>query len=250
MIFLAHHAQLGISLPEPKVRAIMSGDISGSIVDPVLIYIAQLMGCRLWQEQRHITTYNPIEMMQCEAVLQILETTQNPIARLQVHCQLAIYFLLKREMREGREQLLRAAQVITQYNLHFKPGYSVSVSETSDDVQERICALSQFVYLDKDASIVLNDPSLLSVELEDQFRALPVSVSVMLCALLRMTLYSRLYTPSFQGTWSSCVPGALRFFSWHAVYPPNGRTCFFTLQVPPHRCQLSRMSGTKSTGLL
>ncbi|KAF9805506.1 hypothetical protein IEO21_09019 [Rhodonia placenta] len=174
--FLSHHGQLGVSFPEPKMRAILDGDISGTYAHPVLIYVAQLMGCRLWQEQHRTVLNTPVEFIQLQFVEQALLDGPDPVTRLQVHSVLAIYFLIKRQMHEGRDQLLRGAQTAVQYGLRFDSHTSEGLqplADTSDIAQEHICALSQLMYLDKAAAIVLNDPSLLSAEYDQQFRRLP-----------------------------------------------------------------------------
>jgi len=174
--FLSHHGQLGVSLPESKIRAIMTGDLSGTHVHPSLIYVAQLMGCRLWQEQNRTVLNSAVEHVQLLFVFQALLDTPDPVTRLQIHSVLAIYFLIKRRMLEGRDQLLRAARVALEYNMRFDTHSTETLEpklDTSDEVQEHICALSQLMYLDKAAAIVLNDPSLLSADYDQQFKALP-----------------------------------------------------------------------------
>lgn len=176
--FLSHHGQLGVSLPESKIRAIMTGDLSGTHVHPSLIYVAQLMGCRLWQEQNRTVLNSAVEHIQLLFVFQALLDTPDPVTRLQIHSVLAIYFLIKRQMQEGRDQLLRAARVALEYNMRFDTHSTETLEpmlDTSDEVQEHICALSQLMYLDKAAAIVLNDPSLLSTDYDQQFKALPVA---------------------------------------------------------------------------
>ncbi|PCH38214.1 hypothetical protein WOLCODRAFT_136105 [Wolfiporia cocos MD-104 SS10] len=175
--FISHHGQLGVSLPDTKMQAIVTGDLSGTFAHPVLIYLAQLIGCRLWQEQHHTVLNTGIEIVQLQLVNRALLDNPSPVTRLQVHSVLAIFFLLKRQMREGRDQLTQAALVAVQYSLRFDspaPESFESMEGTSDETQEHICALSQLFYLDKAAAIVLNDPSLLSEEYERQFRDLPL----------------------------------------------------------------------------
>ncbi|CCL99121.1 uncharacterized protein FIBRA_01135 [Fibroporia radiculosa] len=173
--FLCHHGQLGISFPAAKMQAIMNADMSGASAHPVLVFLAQLMGCRLWQEQQRIFLSGNVEDVQLQYVNQALSTVQDPITMLQVHTVLAIFFLIKRKMHEGRDQLLKATQVAVDYNMRFDKHPSETLEPfqaISDEAQEHICALSQLLYLDKAASIVLNDPSLLGAEYEQQFRYL------------------------------------------------------------------------------
>ncbi|TFY58485.1 hypothetical protein EVJ58_g6386 [Rhodofomes roseus] len=174
--FLAHHCQLGVSLTDAKLQAIASGDISGTHIHPVLVYAAQVIGCCFWQLQHRITLNSAVETTQLKLVERAMIDTPPPIARLQVHCILAIYFLLKRQMREGREQLMKAAQVTLHNNLRFDTHMAeafATLEHTIDDAQEQICALSQLMYLDKASTMVLNDPSLLTDDYDRQFQSLP-----------------------------------------------------------------------------
>ncbi|TFY67291.1 hypothetical protein EVJ58_g1734 [Rhodofomes roseus] len=174
--FLAHNCQLGVSLTEAKLQAIASGDVSGTHVHPVLVYTAQVIGCCFWQLQYRITLNSAVETTQLELIKRAMLDAPPPIARLQVHCILAIYFLLKRQMPERREQLLKAAQVTLHNNLRFDTHTAeafATLENTLNEAQEQICALSQFLYLDKAAGMVLNDPSLLTEDYDRQFHTLP-----------------------------------------------------------------------------
>ncbi|KAH9934758.1 uncharacterized protein B0H18DRAFT_1114616 [Fomitopsis serialis] len=180
--FLAHHCQLGISLTEQRLQAIMNGDMSGTYIHPVLVHVAQVIGCRFWQVQRRIVINSSVETTLLQHVEQAMSDTPAPVTRLQVHCILAIYFLLKRQMRERREQLMKAAQVTLHNNIRFDTHTAeafASLENTIDEAHEQICALSQFMYLDKAAAIVLNDPSLLTSDYDQQLNMLPYMFPIM-----------------------------------------------------------------------
>lgn len=181
--FLTHHGQLGVSLSPAKMQAIMDGDLTGTVVHPVLVYVGQVIGCLFWQQRRRITLNSAVEAMLLQLVDQAMLDSPNVVTRLQVHCVLAIYFLGKRLMREGREQLMKAAQVALHNNLRLDAHAAealVSMDNASEEAQEHICALSQLMYIDKAVSIVLNDPSLLTSDLDQQFRTLPVKFTLSL----------------------------------------------------------------------
>ncbi|KZT68973.1 hypothetical protein DAEQUDRAFT_765761 [Daedalea quercina L-15889] len=174
--FLAHHGQLGVSLTEPKMQALLNGDLSGSYIHPVLIYAAQTIGCRFWQLRHRTVLNSSVESALLQFVEKAMLEAPPPIARLQVHCILSIYFLLKRQMREGREQLMKAAQITLHNNLRFDTHIAetlTTLENTTDEAQEAICALSQLMYLDKASAMVLNDPSLLTPDYDQQFHTLP-----------------------------------------------------------------------------
>ncbi|GBE82317.1 hypothetical protein BKA93DRAFT_891062 [Sparassis latifolia] len=174
-LFISHHGQLGLFLSEEKTQAILLADLSGRVVHPVLVYAAQLMGCRLWQEQHRAVCTITTESYQLRSVQQALLNTGHPVTRLQVHNVLTIYFLIKQHMQEGRDQLVKAANLVMQYSLRFQsPAITGTnlLQEPNIEAREQICALSQLLYLDKAACIVLNESTLLSVEFEQDFATL------------------------------------------------------------------------------
>ncbi|EPT06015.1 hypothetical protein FOMPIDRAFT_96500 [Fomitopsis schrenkii] len=174
--FLMHHGQLGVSLSPEKMQAIVNGDLSGTVVHPVLVYAGQVIGCLFWQQRHRITLNSAVEAMLLKLVEQAMLDSPNVVTRLQVHCLLAIYFLAKRLMREGREQLMKAAQVALHNNLRldaYAAEVLTSMGDTSEEAQEHICALCQLMYIDKAVAIVFNDPSLLTADLDQQLQTLP-----------------------------------------------------------------------------
>ncbi|KAH9951341.1 hypothetical protein B0H21DRAFT_718585 [Amylocystis lapponica] len=172
-LFLSHHGQLGVCLSQAKLEAIMVGDLSSTTVHPVLVHAAQLLGFRLWQEKTR-TVYNPgIEEGQLSLIKQALLNTVDPVTRLQVHCMLAFYFLLRQFMQEGHEQLVQAVRTVTENNMTFNIQTEAPLQELSSQAKEQICALCQLMYLEKAANLVLNDPPMLTVQYEHEFRAVP-----------------------------------------------------------------------------
>lgn len=160
------------------MQAVMNGDLSGTVVHPALVYAGQVIGCFFWQQRHRISLNSAVEAMLLQLVDQAMLDSPNIVTRLQVHCILAIYFLAKRLMREGREQLMKAAQVALHNNLRldaYAAEALTSMENTSEEAQEHICALCQLMYIDKAAAIVLNDPSLLTTDLDKQFQTLPVT---------------------------------------------------------------------------
>ncbi|OBZ75711.1 hypothetical protein A0H81_04383 [Grifola frondosa] len=177
LLFLKHHAQLGLRLPPHKIKAVLAGDLTGTSIHPVMVYLSQAMGIYLWQDQRRTKVCAANESVQLQALFEALGTGPDYVTQIEVHCLLAIYLLLKREMIEGREQLVSAAEVAMRRGFQFMLNYinpvwpSHEVTPSWQD-EEYISALSELFYLDQCATIVFEYPQLLSAEFEQQFKTL------------------------------------------------------------------------------
>ncbi|EMD38527.1 hypothetical protein CERSUDRAFT_113707 [Gelatoporia subvermispora B] len=162
--FIEHHGQLGLSLPASKIHAIYDGDISGRVVAPVLVYLAQLTGCCLWRKQNRAEAYLSTESLQLAYVFQTLDSTEDLVVRLQVHTVLTFYFLVQLQMNEGGQQLTAAADLAMAAKMQFPPHGS-----SQSDLEERIGSLSQLVYLNKAAQIILGATTMLTPEFDHQY---------------------------------------------------------------------------------
>ncbi|OCH95533.1 hypothetical protein OBBRIDRAFT_788083 [Obba rivulosa] len=189
--FIEHHGQLGLSLPPSKIRAIYDGDTSGRAIAPVLIYLAQLTGCCLWRKQNRAEVYLSTENLQLAYVFQTLDNTEDLVARLQVHTVLTFYFLVQLQMKEGGQQLNSAAALALSMQMQYPPP-----GASQSDLEERIGTLSQLVYLDKAAQIVLGAGTMLSPEFEygyNQLVAVHAAIANNNFAVLRAKSMTFLY---------------------------------------------------------
>ncbi|OCH95532.1 hypothetical protein OBBRIDRAFT_536696 [Obba rivulosa] len=179
--FIEHHDQLGLCLRPAKVDAMRRGDLSGQVVDPVLVLVAQLAGCRLWREHRRWPVDRPVEHILFGWVSQALSITNCLVARLQVHTVLAIHFLIKLDMQEGALQLDEAAKLGVSNQYAFLSPPIAGPDSSHDDLAEHVGALCQLVYLDKAANIVLGTKPMLPDRFErgyeDLLHVLPPSIA-------------------------------------------------------------------------
>ena len=168
--FVQHVPQYGCVLSDEKMQAVLAGDLSGLIVHPAFTYLAQLLGCLMWQIQRQMFMFPQVEYEQLQLLLLALETI-DPISEIQLRYLLAIYYLLKRQMQDGEEQLRTAARVVQQHNLTFPvvpdAFYALQPQELTPEQIELIGALAHLIYLDRDSSIVFRVPQRLEKSFDD-----------------------------------------------------------------------------------
>ena len=72
--FVQHVPQYGCVLSDEKMQAVLAGDLSGLIVHPAFTYLAQLLGCLMWQIQRQMFMFPQVEYEQLQLLLLAPET--------------------------------------------------------------------------------------------------------------------------------------------------------------------------------
>lgn len=187
-VFFAHGVQLGLNMPKHKLEALNQGDLSGNIIHPVIVHIAHLWGCIFLQNDRIIGLDE--EATHLQLVLESLAGPVSPnlVTLLQAYCLIGIYFFFKRELYRGREFLLKASNIVLQYNLHitlpsckFYSGQG-DITDASlplvanDEGDELRNALCQLVYVDKVSELLLHLPPVLNSQLDEDFRTILASI--------------------------------------------------------------------------
>lgn len=177
---MAHTAQVGIWLRESKLKAIKEGDYSGKVVHPALIHLAQLIGGVFWLMHSRSDALIINEEIELRNTQRALDHLPDPATMLSIYCLLAWYHLYKRQLEDGRNMLVKGYQHVMEYDLQLvkpRPDAVTNLAEPDDDTKEVLVGLSQLLYLDKAAMIVLNMPSVLNDEYDRQVKALPVSAT-------------------------------------------------------------------------
>ncbi|KAH9946172.1 uncharacterized protein BXZ73DRAFT_86353 [Epithele typhae] len=164
-----HSRQYGCILTPDKMQAIILGDISGAVVHPAFTYIAQLLGCHMWQLQRRIMVYGSVEHEQEGCLLAALEHI-DPISEIQVRYQYACFLLLKGRMEEGEQQFVRAAHIVRFHNINFPIPMDPMIQSITPHQAEVIGALAHFMYLDRCSAFVFHIPMRLDKSFDDAFR--------------------------------------------------------------------------------
>ncbi|KAI0637040.1 hypothetical protein C8Q77DRAFT_1051446 [Trametes polyzona] len=173
-VFAEHTRQCGCTLSTEKLQAILAGDASGTVVHPSFTYIAQLLGCLLWQVQRHIFVFPHTEFEQLALLWAALEDA-DPVTETQIRYLLAIYFLLKKQMEDGEEQLSTAVRVALQHRLAFPVSPDdfdpLALHDPSPAQVELISTLSHLMYLDRCSALVFRVPARLDHTWDEGFKA-------------------------------------------------------------------------------
>ena len=201
------------------MQAIINGDTSGAIVHPAFTYIAQLLGCYMWQMQRRMLMFDYFESDQ-EAYLVNALATADPVTEIQVRYQFACYLLLKQRLEEGEQQLVTAALVVQRHRLNFPtPPHPKQLHEISDYEKELISGLSHFMYLDRCSSFVFRVPTRLDKSFEHTFDSVTVSPH-----FPRLSSGSPPNPPHLHSDRSTipCLQKRTSFTSEHAAY------CFYS----------------------
>jgi hypothetical protein len=178
--------QLGFSTTRVKMDALIRGDTSGAVVHPVIIHTAHLWGVLLGRKS-HVPVNAEEERIHFRLVFEAMDRMQpSVVTLLQVYNLMSLYFFFKRDVPRGREFLLKASNVVLQYDLHIRCPAAVRFhSEDCVDSRashlvvpiesdEEMNALCQLLYLDKASNLLLDLPPVLDHQLDNDFRMVVV----------------------------------------------------------------------------
>ncbi|KAK0468433.1 uncharacterized protein EV420DRAFT_1504407 [Desarmillaria tabescens] len=135
-IFFSYRAQLGVCLSDEKLFAVSRGDVSNTVVHPVMVHVAQLWGALVQEESSYFRT--------------ITESMQ---------------------LQSGREYLLKSAHLVMQYDLHLvRSSRSTSNNDTITipATEDEIGAILQVLYVDKAAHVQFHVPCLFQPEFDSE----------------------------------------------------------------------------------
>ena len=192
------------------MQAILAGDTSGAIVHPAFTYIAQLLGCHMWQLQRRMMMFDAVEARQEILLVHALQHI-DPISEIQVRYQFACFLLLRQRMEEGEQQLVIAAHVVQRHCLNFPiPPQIMHTHDISQTEAELITGLAHFMYLDRCSSFVFRVPMRLDKSFDQTFDTVTVSPPSLTCHSISLPTAPRSpITP--------CSPKRTSFISAHAA---------------------------------
>jgi hypothetical protein len=154
-----------------------AGDVSGRIVHPAIIHVSQLLGSLLWRTQQKTEVLVVSEDVELQSLLQALQNTPDPATLVMIYTLVSWYFYYQRHLRSGAQYLGEAAKVVLSHNLEFSPERTLTLGEPGEDTKEYITALTQLLYMDRNAATVLDAKLLLNPEYEKQFKELSVSTA-------------------------------------------------------------------------
>ncbi|KAI1795941.1 hypothetical protein LXA43DRAFT_990161 [Ganoderma leucocontextum] len=168
-----HATQYGCVLSDEKMQAVLSGDLSAMIVHPAFTYLGQLIGCIMWQIQRHTFIFPQVEYEQLQLLLCALEDI-DPVSEIQARYLLTIYYLLKKQIGDGEEQLCLAVDVVRRHNIRFPMLSdifdSLQMQEATPEQVELVGILAHLIYVDRCSSVVFRVPTRLDKGFDDALR--------------------------------------------------------------------------------
>ncbi|KAK0206628.1 hypothetical protein DFS33DRAFT_1315881 [Desarmillaria ectypa] len=171
-IFFSCRAQLGVCLSDEKLFAISRGDVSNTVVHPVMVHVAQLWGALVQEESSYFRTIT--ESMQLQSVLDYLNDSREilpPATSIQAHGIISLYYFTKGDLYKGREYLLKSAHLLMRHDLHLvRSPRSTSNNDTVTipATEDEIGAILQVYYMDKAAHIQFHVPCLFHAELDSE----------------------------------------------------------------------------------
>ena len=249
--FLAHQVQLGFYLRDAKIQAVLSGDLSGRVVHPAVVHLAQMVGAFLWKVHHQTDVLILSEDIEMLKILNCLEYPPDSATLVMVYTVIGEYLLFKRQPDAARMYLVKATQVMSPQELQLcTPNLHtmLAMGEPDEDTKEFIAAISQLMYVDKASTMVMGMVPFLDAEYDEQIRTLSVSDPV-----------GRCYGGCANNLDSICNHGWQKTppsFSNARALPYYGKLCIFRgYELQQHlRCRqrasrrLYQRIGTRSTG--
>ncbi|KAF5348057.1 hypothetical protein D9758_010005 [Tetrapyrgos nigripes] len=182
LTFLEHNLQLGITLTQDKVDALLVGDLSGQVVHPILVHISHLWGFAFTQVDRiSLSSQEEYYLQTVLDMLSNLSADQDFLVYIQAHCQVAVYFYFKIKIDTGRKLLVKAIKALEHYGLGtFLANGPVGINLRTlgffrvalDDSEERRNAVLHLFYIDRVLEVLLRFPSLLPGTLSEELEKL------------------------------------------------------------------------------
>lgn len=182
---------MGLRMIPAKLDAILRGDLSGRIVNPIFIHIAHLVGCLWYQSDAEEQVDPALEDSYYHTVLECLADEDHlaPLDNIQSCALVGTYFFLKLRFDDGWGMGRKANDVIVRYNLCITvPDQEAIVSlrarstaygayghlKALDEADEERSALCNLLYLDKGSDMLVSMPVASEQRLDEEFRALAV----------------------------------------------------------------------------
>ncbi|EPQ51538.1 hypothetical protein GLOTRDRAFT_132905 [Gloeophyllum trabeum ATCC 11539] len=256
-LFISHGLQLGLGICETKAGALSLGECSSasSAVSPLLIHVAQLWGCLLWQEVnlKFGVREEDEELAQVLALLNMGPSSpHDAMTFVMAHCLLSTYHFSKVNMVDGREHLIKAATVASDFQLGFDQVASRAISDHPSNglysAQEETAILCQLIYHDIGCSLLMNVPSAGDGRMYNQFKNLqwrPSDFSNLDLIICRAHSVSHLQESGhLAGVWLENTNGASSFpaccYEWY--FDLLQRTCDHIATLTPALLKFSVLS--------
>ncbi|KAF7294570.1 hypothetical protein MIND_00993500 [Mycena indigotica] len=190
--FLAKRLQFGFVLPAHKFQAIVHGDLSGTVVHPVLVHLCHLWGamldyCETHQTWTYATDRNGDEVMHMRLVLGGIEGMLGPppdlSTRVLVHLSLSLYFFHKQDFQRGQEFLSIAGQAALENDMDLAVLNSTPINDGNSgsgmysllpitEADELRSVFSKLIWVGLSSKIVIGTPYDIDQRLVSSFERL------------------------------------------------------------------------------
>ncbi|KAF9525601.1 hypothetical protein CPB83DRAFT_909072 [Crepidotus variabilis] len=190
-IFIQHGIVLGQSYTRDKWRALREGDASCSVIHPAVVHVAQLFGARIANRHR-IEMALVDEEQHLNNALMLLTilpmSVPEAVAHIQCYSLLAVHYMKRRDITTGRDWLLKADNLVRQFNLHINPpadgvnrnarheglddGHPYKDLISFDEEDEMRDALCQLLYIDSVSAFRMQLPPLVCPRIRREFEGL------------------------------------------------------------------------------
>jgi len=183
LFFLAHRSQLGFRFTSAKQEAILSGDLSNTIIHPFFIHFAHLFGCNMYQEHRghysHLLLLDAHLHFARDALLSMKEG-DDPLSFAQACFLMFLVCIYNQNIYLGSRYMKLVAGTIKRNDIRFVPRHTVGymanqhinspVSEFSEEVHERGSFLSEVLYSEVDLILLTGGKETALLDLHTQFQ--------------------------------------------------------------------------------
>ncbi|KAJ7700889.1 hypothetical protein B0H17DRAFT_214881 [Mycena rosella] len=186
-LFLSKRLQFGFVLPIHKLEAVTNGDLSGTVVHPVLVHVSHLWGYMLDYYERYETWIyapdkNGDEVTQMRLILGSLAGMLGPapdaVTTLFTYLSVSLYFFHKADFSRGQEFLSVASTTAMTNDLDLAALGSIPVEEEAkglyslhpiSDADELRSTFSHLIYVGVSAQVVLTAPPVLDPRILEKF---------------------------------------------------------------------------------
>lgn len=176
-------------MTQDKLDAIARADMSGSIVHPVFIHVAHLIGAIFYYHDQAVNIEQDSEANDLQVVMSILSQSNAlpPVASIQALALLAYYHYYKRDLSSAWDRMRAAVDLVLLHDMHITIPTSDGLTEACsvrhrggplaavDGADEERSVLAQVLYRDREAELVLGMPFGSTPHLVAEFQAWAVS---------------------------------------------------------------------------
>lgn len=180
---------MSIRMTQDKLDAIARADMSGSIVHPIFIHIAHLIGAIFYHHDQAVNIEQDSEANDLQVVMSILSQPNAlpPVAAIQALALLAYYHYYKRDLSSAWDRMRTAVDLVLSHDMHITIPTSDAFTEAYpvrhrggplaavDGIDEERSVLVQVLYWDRGAEMLLGIPFGSTPHLVTEFQAWTVS---------------------------------------------------------------------------